>query len=139
MRKRWLSACLCAVMVLSLAACGAGKPEASGPYAEMSEEEWENLWTEEAKTQQESWDKIFEKQKGDYEFTEREGIPSIDENFMELLPKEYFSDVPDGQKGNIDKVEYDTYDYYLYQTQDIAESQWEKETKNLLCLYAGRV
>lgn len=129
MRKRWLSACLCAVMVLSLAACGAGKPEASGPYAEMSEEEWENLWTEEAKTQQESWDKIFEKQKGDYEFTEREGIPSIDENFMELLPKEYFSDVPDGQKGNIDKVEYDTYDYYLYQTQDIAESQWEKETK----------
>lgn len=126
--KKWLAACLCAVMLVSLAACGASTEKASGPYAEMTEEEWEELWNE-AKTQQDSFERIFEKQKGDYEFTERERIPSIDENFMEFLPKEYFSDVESGQKGKIDKVEYDTYDYYRYQTQGIEESQWEKETK----------
>lgn len=126
--KKWLAACLCTVMLLSLAACGASAEKASGPYAEMTEEEWEELWNE-AKTQQDSFERIFDKQKGDYEFTERERVSSIEENFMEFLPKEYFSDVESGQKGKIDKVEYDTYDYYLYQTQGTEESQWKKETK----------
>lgn len=129
MIKRWFALCLCAVMIVSFAACGVSKPKASGPYAEMTEEEWETLWTEEAKTQQESWDKVFEKQKGDYEFAERERVPTIDEKFMEYLPKEYFSDVKSDQKGRIDKIEYDTYDYYRYQTEGVSEDRWEKETK----------
>ena len=47
--KKWLAACLCTVMLLSLAACGASTKKASGPYAEMTEDEWEELWNE-AKT-----------------------------------------------------------------------------------------
>lgn len=101
--KKWLAACLCAVMLFSFAACGANVGKESGPYAEMAEEEWENLWNE-AKTQLDSYERIFDRQKGDYEFTERERISSIDENFMEFLPKEYFSDVQSNQKGKIDKV-----------------------------------
>ena len=79
--KKWLAACLCTVMLLSLAACGASTEKTSGPYAEMTEDEWEELWNE-AKTQQDSFERIFDKQKGDYEFTERERVSSIDENFM---------------------------------------------------------
>lgn len=128
MRKRWHAACLCTVMLLSLAACGLSSSKSSGPYAEMTEEEWKALWNE-AQDQTASFERIFAQQAGDYVMTDRERISSIDENFMEFLPKEYFSDVKSDQKGQIDKVEYDTYDYYLYQTQDTAESQWEKETK----------
>lgn len=128
MRKRWLAACLCTVMLLSLAACGPSSSKSSGPYAEMMEEEWEALWNE-AQNQTASFERIFAQQAGDYVMTDRERISSIDENFMEFLPKEYFSDVKSDQKGQIDKVEYDTYDYYLYQSQGTAESQWEKETK----------
>lgn len=128
MRKRWLAACLCTVMLLSLAACGSSVPKSSGPYVEMTEKEWEALWNE-AQDQTASFERIFAQQAGDYMMTDRERISSIDENFMEFLPKEYFSDVKSDQKGQIDKVEYDTCDYYLYQTQGTAESQWEKETK----------
>ena len=61
--KRWLAACLCAVILFSLPACSANAGKSSGPYAEMTEEEWENLWNE-AETQLDSYEKIFDRQKG---------------------------------------------------------------------------
>ena len=34
--KRWLAACLCAVILFSLPACSANAGKSSGPYAEMT-------------------------------------------------------------------------------------------------------
>lgn len=79
-------------------------------YSSVSDDEWAGYWQ-------------LEDGNGTYQ---AKGFPvcALDEQIEDILPKSYFAPVEADKRGRVEKFEYETYAYTLYEEKGVAESEW---------------